>query len=87
MKLIDLHKEWMESGKIKDRENSFGDGGLCNAVPIKYYDAVSLFRPKRYKISWWAGGHPNQENDKLMYDYNSLRQTIVLLICAINNEL
>lgn len=87
MKLIDLHKEWMEANMIFDRKDSFGDGGLCNSVPIKYQDDLIKFKPDKYQTYWASGFAEENGSRRAMYNYNKLRQTIVLLICAMNNEL
>jgi hypothetical protein len=86
MKLIDLHKEWCKSGKIKDREfTNNGDGGLCNAIPDQYLNDLKLFDPQTGQVYW------EQANDsslhRVIYGYNLFRQSVVLLICAMNNEL
>ncbi len=87
-RLIDLYKEWMETGFIKDINGSLGLGGICNAVPEKYRKTIELFRPDTI-LAYWAStkykqGHATNEN---MYRFNELRQSIVLLICCIHNEL
>lgn len=84
-KLIDLYKEWMNSGKLTD-------SGLCFSVPKEYKTFLELFKPLKtetvglYSFLYWA----SQDNDSGLihfYDFNPLRQTIVLLICAMNDEL
>lgn len=88
MKLIDLHKKWTKS-------NIVGLGtGLCAAMPEYCELAFVLFLPtakeKRlhdqegYGWSWWGR---NIELGEGFSEYTPLRQTIVLLICAMNNEL
>lgn len=92
-RLIDLHKEWCETMAIKDCPER-GCGGLCNALPVKYLKPFRLFTPDEYGDNdcYWASQMKPQgvggryENSEL-YGYNPLRQTIVLLICAMNNEL
>jgi hypothetical protein len=87
-RLIDLHKEWLEWDRIFDRkDDSYGMGGLCNSVPIKYQDDLIKFRPTEYKTYWASGFSQDKGGHAAMYNYNTLRQTIVLLICAMNNEL
>lgn len=88
MKLIDLYKKWMVVGEICDRRNAGGTGGLCNAVPKKYLCQIRLFEPDCCK-AYWASQTPNDDliSDKAVFGLNDLRQTIVLLICAMNNEL
>ena len=86
-KLIELHKEWVQKGRISD-------GGLCVAVPKEYEDDLEMFSPTVYEqvghsedgywLAWW-GRHKTETNSYRIY--NPFRQTIVLLICAMNNEL
>jgi len=85
MKLIDLHKKWVETGEIEDKKDAGGMGGLCNAVPNKYYETLQMFEPEYY-ATYWAS-YQSRSDDKSIYAYNQLRQTIVLFICAMNNEL
>ena len=86
-KLIDLYKEWMGTGKIYDHYNSFGNGGLCNAAPRKYKNDLLLFTPDILDV-YWASMRPRfSGTTEAAYNFNPLRQTIVLLICAMHNEL
>ena len=87
MKLIDFHKEWCEKGELN------GESGLCGAIPIGYFKFFRLIQPtddelkehinEGYNYLWWA----EPQGDYGWGIYNSFRQTIVLLICAMNNEL
>lgn len=89
-KLIDLYKEWMETGLIEeDRFRKHGTGGLCNCVPEKYLETLFLFTPKKDSDGFWANNLDRTYYSTIesMYGFNPLRQTIVLLICAIHNEL
>jgi len=86
-KLIDLHKEWMEVGKFNDRHSDGGNGGLCNAVPVKYIDDLKKFEPNNDSAYWASTKSENDISLTAIYGYNQLRQTIVLLICAMNNEI
>ena len=85
MRLIDLHKEWMETGQLT------GKGGLCNCVPRKYKRLLNDFKPEWYGLFWAYPLRYNQEKrrqyDSCAYPYTPLRQTIVLFICAIKGEL
>jgi len=86
-KLIDLHKEWCEKGELD------GESGLCSAIPQKYHLLFELVRPTKeeneihtkegYNWMWWG----ELKGDYEWGGYNYLRQTIVLLICAMNNEI
>jgi hypothetical protein len=86
-KLIDLYKEWVETGKLKDRDDSLGNGGLCNALPKKYRDTLELFVPMNTDtydggLFWAADSFRSR-----VYKFGKIRQTIVLFICAIRNEI
>ncbi len=89
MKLIDLHKKWMRTGMMDDT-------GLCNSTPYKYRKTLDLFEPNTKEHSllfhtyhsnlYWASGLKVDDDNKF-YTYTPLRQAIVLLICAMHNEL
>ena len=88
-KLIDLHKEWMEVGEIPENED--GDG-LCALIPFEFRDDFNLFKPKNYfelsfPKTYWAHSARPPRDSRAWKEYTTLRQTIVLLICAMNNEL
>jgi len=90
MKLIDLHKEWMEKGEMPSAKNGYG---LCGLMPDKYkYKSFQLFVPLK-SIYWkfpkmyWAHSEKPPRDSRAWKEYTPLRQTIVLLICAMNNEL
>jgi hypothetical protein len=89
MKLIELYKEWMETGVMPD-------SGLCPSIPTKYKIYLNLFKPEpsenillmqeNLSVGYWASGLDVYDNGK--YDsFTDLRQTIVLLICAMNDEI
>jgi len=92
MKLIELYKEWMETGAIPKR-------GLCWSLPEKYLIDLSLFRPNTEEenelwengltIVYWGSGLNTLSSSmyNLEHKFTDLRQTIVLLICAMNNEI
>jgi hypothetical protein len=88
-KLIDLYKEWMEKGDIFN--------GLCGRLDSgDYQETFELFVPtKKEKAQleetgfcevYWASGLPKNDK-KEESSFTPLRQTIVLLICAMHNEL
>ena len=89
-KLIDCYKEWMKEGVIDNRRGSIGDGGLCNAVPKEYLETLHFLAPPNSQ-SWhyWGYGIPyfHTPDTRVMYSFTPLRQTVVLLICAMHNEL
>ena len=99
MKLIDLHKEWMESGEmwVDTIPN-----GLCDIINVttekRYKSDFYLIKPNSTELeelkssgfdcAYWASELPENASIKdLSRVYSPLRQTIVLLICAMNNEL
>lgn len=82
-KLIDLYKEWMETGRMDD-------AGLCQISMNTYWEETFdeyFFNhiPKNSKDYWGSGLRINHKNEQ--FTFTPLRQTIVLLICAIHNEL
>lgn len=91
MRLIDLHKEWCEFGGITN-------SGLCTSIDerkdlktLSIYFEPTFDESKQLIIDgfdevYWGSGLPNGHEDE-MKTYTPLRQTIVLLICAMNNEL
>ena len=96
MKLIDLYKEWMETGRITGEKNNCPNG-LCSAVPEKYCDSLLLFKPSTKELNglrdeylsqtYWASGldlFDSITNKESLF--SPLRQTIVLLICCILEE-
>lgn len=91
MKLIDLHKKWCEKKRIPNRR------GLCGVLRGKYKMLLKKFTPtKKERVdlflqglasSYWGSGVGACDLKNKCGGYTSLRQTIVLLICAMNNEL
>jgi hypothetical protein len=92
-KLIDLYKEWMETGELDY-------AGLCSSIPFKYEDALEMVSPSRKEMTilrkegkpyvFWGCGikYSRIPKDKTAGCFFSpLRQNIVLLICAIHNEI
>jgi hypothetical protein len=62
--------------------------GLCSMfrTEIDYFAELELndlFEPKRYKMPWWASGSSSPK----LGEFTPLRQNIVLLMAAMNNEL
>lgn len=95
-KLIDLYKEWMETGYMGEPQRS--GGGLCNSIPEEYDASFLLIRPEssdrrqleEEKVDhiFWASNLPKRTKYKeLAFSMTELRQTLILLICAIHNEL
>lgn len=92
MKLIELYKEWMEKGVMKD-------DGICSALPRKYRrtledieptdsDLITLRSHGMPTAFWGYGKKRTMYSGQDVYNgFTPLRQTIVLLICAIHDEL
>lgn len=95
MKLIDYHHQWMETRCVPNQ-------GLCNTMDcfnhdewLKYYILlIKFFKPDTYEQAYWAYGvkYPEgvlsaQEIKLITTKYTPLRQTIVLFICAMYDEL
>jgi hypothetical protein len=88
-KLIDNYKEWVEDGGLPDY-------GLCNSVPSEYRESLLLFVPTddesdelvKLGISrhYWASGLGVLDPNKLD-TLTPLRETIILLICAMHDEI
>lgn len=94
MKLIDLYKSWLMQGIITRN-------GLCNSLPSRYKRQLMKFYPtadewknfnhfyNRPQGYWGHNGEVDLMSDRARTskEFSPLRQTIVLLICAMNNEL
>jgi hypothetical protein len=92
MKLIELYKEWMEKGEIPGN-------GICWSIPEEYLKDIRLFQPTCEEelqlfqkglssVYWGSGVHISKTTlYNLKHKFTSLRQTIVLLICAMNDEI
>jgi hypothetical protein len=78
--IMELYEEWMETGTLPDY-------GLCSSLPKKYLESLSKLSPFEGDISlFWAAGVPIGHWDR--YDgFTPLRQTIMLLIAAMHDEL
>ncbi len=88
-KLIEHYKEWLEEGQLPKH-------GLCKSVPNEYKDSLCLFMPTDAEINelsyhgmsglYWGSGLGLFDMNK----YNAvtpLRETIILLICAMHDEI
>jgi hypothetical protein len=93
MKLINLYKEWMKKGVMPDN-------GLCSSLKdTKYYKDIDIFIPfcedkiiltyEKKPTFYWGNGEPYKEFflSEIGIKFTPLRQTIVLLICAMHNEI
>lgn len=97
MKLIELHKQMMETGVLPDFES-----GICVLLTgTKYREYLTLFEPTEEELIdlsdngeskfFWASGlfcadeYSGDGNRSTLY--TPRRQSIVLLICAMCGEL
>jgi hypothetical protein len=88
-KLIEHYKEWAEEGQLPDY-------GLCNSVPSEYEKSLLLFKPTddeldelaclRMAVFFWASGLRIFDKNKKQA-LTPLRETIILLICAMHDEI
>ena len=90
MKLKKEYEKWVETGELP------GDG-LCNSLRrTEYQNTLELFKPSRkekfeliasdFSFCYWGSGLNN--NDLGIFNkFTPLRQTIVLLILAMHDEL
>lgn len=93
-KYLALYKEWLETGMIGKAGSSYN--GMCCLFPN---DALfDLFLPtseERRQLylegvseTWWGAGDANLEyGNELWGTFTSLRQTILLFMAALNEEL
>lgn len=83
-KLIDLYKEWMEEEKLPDC-------GLCFSLKGIYLSTfIELFSAGKHNEGYWAADKPalaGIATGTAIFKFGKIRQTIVLLICAMHNEL
>ena len=89
-KLIDLHKEWCQTNKLHD-------WGLCHSIPKRYKKSLKLFVPNKREVAllikektpqgFWGYDKPTHCTGYLLEEYTQRRQNIVLLICAMHDEL
>ena len=95
-KLIDLHWEWMMKKQIPD-------GGLCVTLfSGEYYKTLKSFFPNTQELAelkdngmaevYWGSETKDakvgtEEYFKERYEYTTIRQTIVLFICAMHGEI
>jgi hypothetical protein len=88
-KLIDHYKEWLEKGELPVH-------GLCLSVPNEYKESLYLFVPTDDELNelvelgisglYWASGLGMFDPNKLDA-LTPLRETIILLICAMHDEI
>lgn len=92
-KHLDFYKECMKTGKLPEADacNSNPWGGLCQASDKKIIskELLNLFEPLDCTFGWWGVGDKQIKYTLLerLEAFTPLRQTIVLFMAAINNEL
>lgn len=88
MKYLKFYKKCVKTGKIPKN-------GLCECLPQKSIDLISpssedlvILEEEELLTGYWGSGlrYYNLPHDKA-YKFTPLRQTLVLLLAAINNEL
>lgn len=87
--LFDLYKIWFENGETSGN-------GLCNSIFGEYKQLLELFKPetdeyselleKELATTYWGSGLSQIDDDRI-FKFTDLRQTIVLFICAMSDEL
>ena len=91
MTLINEYKKWIGTGILPYT-------GLCFTLKgTIYFQTLEMFRPnlkeqeELYKenksMLFWGNGENYNDVKSLDLDFTPLRQTIVLLICAMHDEL
>ena len=91
--LLAFHNECLKTGRMTR-------DGLCECIPLEYQETLNLFKPDEIGFNAKYGNYWGSDITFDEYnDYNSLhkasryggygilRQTIVLMICAMHNEL
>jgi hypothetical protein len=90
-KLIEHYKKWAENGQLPS-------SGLCGSISFKYDSAFELIKPtdieketlRENKLSslYWGSGLPvAAEYNEKRWALTPLRETIILLICAMHDEI
>lgn len=90
MNLIEEYENWMETKELPDN-------GLCGCLKgTEYRDTLRLFIPSSkdftelfrnsLDLAYWGSSLAYNDNGRF-YSFTPLRQTIVLLILAIHDEL
>ncbi len=90
-KYLDFYKKCMKTGRIPSVDTRLTINGLCSCLGK---DAMDLFTPTwwdciRYQVSedgYWAADQPNSGVLNEL-GFGPTRQTIVLFLAAMNNEL
>lgn len=85
-KYLPLYEKWMEKGLLPNN-------GLCNSLPNKEY-LRDLFEPTyeecvlyRHLSGHWGSTLDEYSAGDAFYNFNEFRQTVVLFLAAMNEEL
>jgi len=83
MKYLNYYHEWMRSNQLTD-DHGFEVSGLCK-TPISNGRLFNRIEPidEDYYEAYWARGGDDYAGGK----FSPLRQTFVLFLAAMNNEL
>lgn len=94
-KYLPLYYECMETGRLPLRDDLYDPNGLCCVGSVNQ-KSLKLFTPtsqdeKQLSLeglcsSWWASGL-SVDSSELGWSFTPLRQTIVLFLAAMNDEL
>lgn len=89
---LDLYKKWIKAGQLTPHYGNGTCGGLCSAIPAdllksEIWKIVSPEIGETNGTAYWAAG--DEINDMLeeCYGFTPLRQNLILLCAALNNEL
>lgn len=83
------YEEWMKTGRM-------AEWGLCDSLTDKAHQPfLDIISPTRGELDelvkencasiYWGAGIPREGS--MLYQFTPLRQTLVLLMAALNNEL
>lgn len=81
MKYLPYYHKWMESKQLTGVSDSDVSGLCC--TPIANSELFKLIEPDIFYNAFWARGGAQYAGGK----FSPLRQTFVLLLAAMNNEL
>jgi hypothetical protein len=90
-KLIEHYQEWAEEGRLPSP-------GLCSSIDENYEKTLGLFEPTKkdikelkksgYTFNFWGYNGSFYDRSFLKYyGLTPLRETIILLICAMHDEI
>lgn len=94
---LDLYNEWMKEGIVSPKFSDCTSGGLCTGIPgyLKSEYPWTIMKPignehnDLYSCVYWAAGYKDDvfSGTDPYYVFTPLRQTIILLCAALNDEL